>query len=95
METLNVSTSKSPDGTVNISIANIHPDKKIDLDVLLRGMEAKSVNAQILTAPEINSHNTFENKEVVKVSEFKDFKLSKENLKIAVPAKSVLMVRVK
>lgn len=95
METLNVSTSKSSDGTVNISIANIHPDKKIDLDVLLRGMEAKSVTAQILTAPQINSHNTFENKEVVKVSEFKDFKLNKDNLKIAVPAKSVLMVRVK
>jgi alpha-N-arabinofuranosidase len=95
MEALNVSTSKSEDGTVNISIANINPDKKIDLDVLLRGMDAKSVSASILTAPEINSYNSFEKKEVVKPVEFKDFKLSKESLKISVPAKSILMVRVK
>jgi alpha-L-arabinofuranosidase len=95
LEALNVSTSKSPDGTVNISIANIHPDKKIDLDVVLRGIAAKNVTAEYVTAPTIDSYNTFEKKEVVKKAVFKDFKLDKDNLKIAVPANSVLMVRVK
>lgn len=95
LEALNVSTSKSPDGTVNISIANIHPDKKIDLDVVLRGISAKTVTAEYVTAPSIDSYNTFEKKEVVKKAAFKDFKLDKDNLKIAVPANSVLMVRVK
>ncbi|GAB2623098.1 alpha-N-arabinofuranosidase [Belliella aquatica] len=95
MEALNISTSKSADGTVNISIANINPDKKIDLDVVLRGIDAKTVTAEYITAPAINSHNTFENKEVVKKAAFKDFKLNKENLKISVPANAVLMVRVK
>ncbi|MFD2201422.1 alpha-N-arabinofuranosidase [Shivajiella indica] len=95
MKALNVSSSKSADGTVNISIANINPDKKIDLDVLLRGMDPKSVTAKIITAPEINSYNSFEKKEVVKTAEFKDFKLSKESLNISVPAKSIIMVRVK
>jgi len=95
LEALNVSTSKSSDGTVNISIANIHPDKKIDLDVVLRGISAKTVTAEYVTAPSIDSYNTFEKKEVVKKAAFKDFKLDKDNLKIAVPANSVLMVRVK
>jgi alpha-L-arabinofuranosidase len=95
MESLHVSTSKSSDGTVNISIANIHPNKKIDLEVLLRGMEAKNVSAEYVTGPSINAHNTFEKKDVVKKAPFSDFKLNKENLKISVPANSVLMVRVK
>jgi alpha-N-arabinofuranosidase len=95
LEALNVSTSKSPDGTVNISIANIHPDKKIDLDVVLRGISAKNVTAEYVTGPSIDSYNTFEKKEVIKKAAFKDFKLDNDNLKIAVPANSVLMVRVK
>jgi alpha-N-arabinofuranosidase len=95
MNSLHVSTSMSDDGTVNISIANIHPNKKIDLEVLLRGMEAKNVSAEYVTGPSINAHNTFEKKDVVKKAPFSDYKLSKDNLKIAVPANSVLMVRVK
>ncbi len=95
MEALHVSTSKSEDGTINISIANIHPDKKIDLDVVLRGAEAKSASGRMVTAPAINSHNTFEKKDVVKVSDFRDFKISKDNIKISIPANSVIMVRVK
>ncbi|MBW3468393.1 alpha-N-arabinofuranosidase [Arthrospiribacter ruber] len=95
LEALSVSSSKSGDGTVNISIANIHPDKKIDLDVALRGIEAKNVTAQIVTAASIDSYNSFDKKDVVKKADFKDFKLNKDNLKIAVPANSVLMVRVK
>ncbi|WP_194776329.1 alpha-N-arabinofuranosidase [Pararhodonellum marinum] len=95
LESLQVSTSKSADGTVNISIANIHPDKKIDLEVLLRGIDPKSVTARALTGPSIDAYNTFDNKEAVKVSDFKDFKLNKSQLQISVPAHSVLMVRVK
>jgi alpha-L-arabinofuranosidase len=95
MDALHVSTSKSEDGTVNISIANIHPDKKISLDVDVRGMDAKSASAEIVTAPAIDAYNTFEKKDVVKKSEFKDFKLNKGKLTVNLPANSVLMLRVK
>lgn len=95
MEALIISTPKSSDGTVNISIANLNPDKKIDLDVVLRGIDAKTVTAEFIAAPAINSDNTFENKEVVKKAAFKGFKLDKDNLKISVPANAILMVRVK
>lgn len=95
MEALNVSTSKSADGTINISIANIHPDKKIDLEVDLRGIEAMNVTAEYVTAPSIDAYNTFDKKDVIKKSTFGDFKLNKNILKISAPANSVLMVRVK
>lgn len=95
MDALHVSTSKSEDSTVNISIANIHPDKKINLEVDVRGIEAKSASAEIVTGPAIDAYNTFEKKDVVKKSEFKDFKLNKGKLTVNLPANAVIMIRVK
>jgi len=95
MEALNVSSSLSDDGTVNIAIANINPEKAIDLAVSLRGTNAKDVSGRYLTAPELNSHNSFEQKEVVSIKDFKDFKWSKDVLNVKVPAKSVIVLRVK
>lgn len=95
MDALHVSSSKSADGTVNISIANIHPDKKMHLEVDVRGMSPSAVTAEIVSAPSIDSYNSFEKKNVVKKSTFKDFSLKKDTLTITVPANAVLMVRVK
>ncbi|GHB32155.1 intracellular exo-alpha-L-arabinofuranosidase 2 [Mongoliitalea lutea] len=95
LEALHVSSSKSSDGTVNISIANIHPDKNLPLEIDLRGMQAKGATAEIVTAPSVDSYNSFTSKEVVKKSSFKDFKLKSNQLNLSVPANSVLMIRVK
>ncbi|MGY6520104.1 MAG: alpha-N-arabinofuranosidase [Mongoliitalea sp.] len=95
LEALHVSSSKSEDGTINISIANIHPDKKLPLEIDLRGMQANGATAEIVTAPSIDSYNSFTSKEVVKKSSFKDFKLNRNQLNLSVPANAVLMIRVK
>ncbi|TVP44379.1 MAG: alpha-N-arabinofuranosidase [Mongoliibacter sp.] len=94
-EALHVSTSKSEDGTVNISIANIHPDKKVSLDIDLLGKEFKTVSGEIVTASSVDTYNTFEKKDAVKKASFSDFKLNKNILKVDAPANSVLMIRVK
>ncbi|PRY83798.1 alpha-N-arabinofuranosidase [Mongoliibacter ruber] len=95
IEALQVSTSKSEDGTINISIANVHPDKKIEIDVDLIGMNATKAEAAMVSAPQIDSYNTFEDKDVVKKEAFKDFKLNKNSLKVTAPANSVIMIQVK
>lgn len=95
MEALQVSTSKSEDGTINISIANVHPDKKMEIDIDLIGMNSSKAEGAMVTAPKIDSYNTFEKKDVVKKEVFKDFNLNKNNLKVTAPANSVIMLRVK
>lgn len=92
---LNVSSSRSADGTVNISIVNIHPTKSIDLDCDLRGVSVKTVNGQILTAKELNTRNTFENPNTIKPENFDKAKLKNNIVSLAVPAKSVVVLRVK
>ena len=76
-------------------MVNIEPSEKINLLIDLRGGDFKEVSARILTAPELNTHNTFEKPEEVKPAEFKDVKLKKNILNLDMPAKSIIVFEVK
>lgn len=41
-------------------VVNIEPSEKINLLIDLRGGDFSEVSARILTAPELNTHNTYE-----------------------------------
>lgn len=92
---LNVSSSKAQDGSVNISIVNVHPDKNIALECELRGIQATRVSGKILTALKLNSHNTFAQPDNVRIVAFTKASLSNNGLKIEMPAKSVVVLNVK
>jgi alpha-L-arabinofuranosidase len=89
---LSVSVSKSDNGQLNISIVNIHPSKKITLDCDIQGMSAKTISGSILTAPELASHNTFDQPNVVTPASFNGAKLKGNALNVDVPAKSVVVL---
>ncbi len=96
LPSLNVSSSKAKDGSINISIVNINPTKNINLDCDIRGVEKlTSVSGKIITAKDLNTHNTFDNPEQVTVSNFSGSSIKKGVLQIEVPAKSVVVVNVK
>jgi alpha-N-arabinofuranosidase len=92
---LNVSASKSEDGTINISIVNINPDKDIDLVCEIRGVTVKDVTGRILTAPTLDAHNTFDQPNNVRLADFTKMKLKNNVVELKVPAKSVLVLRLK
>jgi alpha-N-arabinofuranosidase len=93
--TLNVSSSKAQDGSINISIVNVHPDKKLSLECELRGIKATRVSGKMLTAAKLNSHNTFDQPDNVKIADFNKASLSNNVLKVEMPAKSVVVLNVK
>jgi len=92
---LNVSSSKSADGFINISIVNIHPDKDIQLECDLQGADVKSVSGQIITAPKLNVHNTFDQPENITLKNFDGAKVKNNIIMVTIPAKSVVMLRTK
>ena len=92
---LSVSASKSADGTINISIVNINPDKDIDLQCEIRGADVKDVTGRILTAPTLTAHNTFDQPDNVKIEDFTKMKLKNNIVELKVPSKSVLVLRLK
>jgi alpha-N-arabinofuranosidase len=92
---LSVSASRSDDGTINISIVNINPDKDIDLQCEIRGTDVKNVTGRILTASTLNAHNTFDQPDNVKLADFTKMKLKNNLVDLQVPSKSVLVLRLK
>jgi alpha-N-arabinofuranosidase len=91
---LNASASKDKAGKVHISLCNFDPGKSLTLDCEVRGMKATKVSGRILTAPAINSYNTFEKPGVVKPELFKDAKVKDGLLMVTLPAKSVVVLEI-
>ena len=95
LPSLSASASKSKDGAVHISLVNVDPSKEVRLLIDLRGGDYTDVTGRVLTAPELNAHNTFEKPEEVKPVEFKDVKIKKNIVSLVLPSKSIVVLELK
>ena len=77
------------EGRINITINNLSIDEAYDIEGIIVDRPVKSVTATILTN-KMDAHNTFDNPEVVKPEEFKDFVLTSQGLDFKIPACSVI-----
>ena len=80
---------------VHISLANLNPDKAVTVTCPLVGDTFKKVTAEVLTASEMNSFNSFEKPDVVKPASFSGFKMNNNVLTVTMPAKSVVAIELK
>lgn len=92
---LSASCSKAQDGSINLSIVNVHPHKNIALECELRGVRASRISGKILTASQLNSHNTFDQPDNVIITDFNKASLKNNVLKVEMPAKSIVVLNVK
>ncbi|MFB0517051.1 MAG: alpha-N-arabinofuranosidase [Candidatus Neomarinimicrobiota bacterium] len=91
---LQASASRDADGKIHISICNLDPRRPAELTCEIRGAKPKGVTGQVLTAPAINSHNTFDNPEAVKPTIFDAAVLNGNELVATLPARSVVVLEV-
>lgn len=91
---LSASASRDAEGTVHITLSNLNPNQPADVNITLRGIAGKSVSGRVLTAPDLDSYNSFEQPETVKPAAFDGASLSGDSLKITLPAKSVVALAV-
>jgi alpha-N-arabinofuranosidase len=93
---LNVSSSVTSDGSIHISIVNIHPDKNISFECELKGgQQKKYVSGKILTAKTLQTHNTFDVPEAVKITDFNKVTIKNNILKLDLPAKAIVVLKIK
>ncbi len=92
---LSTSVSKDKNGLIHISLVNIDPKKPIHLAANIRGEKVKEVHGQILTAPELNSINSFDQPNNVKPVEFNNGIIKDDVLTVDIPAKSVVVLELK
>ncbi|ESQ89731.1 alpha-N-arabinofuranosidase [Asticcacaulis benevestitus] len=62
--------ARGKDGKVYLSITNIDPTQPLEIDASVLGLKAKSATGETLTAPKIDSINTFDNPNVVTTKAF-------------------------
>ncbi len=60
---VSASASRDKKGIVHITLTQADPHNEIEINLDIRGLQAGSVKGRILTAKELNAHNTFENPE--------------------------------
>ena len=93
---VSTSAAKKADGTVVVSLANVSLDKAQEVEFSLDGLKApKTVAGEILTCKKVSDFNDFEHPDVVKPATFKDAKLKKNTLKVKIPAKSIVVLKIK
>jgi alpha-L-arabinofuranosidase len=89
---ISASASKDKSGKLHISLTNIDNTKKQDVEIDLKGFNAKQISGRILTSQKVQDHNTFDNPSNIIPKLFKDASLSGGNLKVNMPPNSVVVL---
>ena len=92
---LNASASRDKSGAIHVSLCNLNPNAAVDVTCDLPGIKIQSVSGRILTAPQMQAHNTFEQPETVKPAEFAAFQKTDNGLTTTLPAMSVVVLAIK
>ncbi|MCB0744754.1 MAG: alpha-N-arabinofuranosidase [Ignavibacteriales bacterium] len=90
------SASQTNNGDINISLANVNPNKDIIVDIDLRGIaNFANVKGEIITSEKMNDYNDFGKPEKVNIKSFSNFKLENKKLTVTLPSKSVVTINLK
>ena len=87
---LSVSASRDSEGRLHVSIINLNPNQPAELTTTIWGGAIKSLTGEVLTAPAVNSMNTFDSPNTVKPAPFSRYKLEGSQVSLSIPAKAVV-----
>jgi alpha-N-arabinofuranosidase len=91
---LSVSASRDQQGKIHVSLCHTDPNQPAEVNCELQGAKARSVTGRVLTADAITAHNTFDQPEAVKPTEFKAVRLTENGFAATLPAKSVVVLEI-
>ncbi len=89
---INASASVDADGKLHVTICNLNPNSNADLDLDLLDFKPSSISGKVLTADQMNKHNSFDNPEAISVTDFKGFTVNNAGLKLDLPKMSVVQL---
>lgn len=92
---VSTSAAKEKNGNIIISLANVSLKNSEDLTINLQGANVQKVTGRILTSKNITDFNDFDHPNVVEPTDFNNVKIKKGELKLKVPAKSIVVLELK
>ena len=90
LPSISVSASKDGADMLNITMCNVDPNNEAILSCDIRGASVDGLHGRILTAKDLDAHNSFDYGENVTPLEFEGFSLTDGNVKIQLPPKSIV-----
>jgi alpha-N-arabinofuranosidase len=75
-----------------VSLVNIDPQQDAKVTIQLDGVSGKTADGRIVTAPTLQTHNTFDAPDTVAAKPFGGAKVEGGKLQVNLPAKSVVTV---
>jgi len=93
MPALSVSVSRDNEGDTHVSIVNAHAHESMQLECQLTGIAATSVSGRILTAEQLDAHNTFDKPEQLQPTSFDGAHLEGASLSVDVPPHAVIVLK--
>ncbi|GHU89651.1 intracellular exo-alpha-L-arabinofuranosidase 2 [Spirochaetia bacterium] len=97
LSAVSASASVDGEGRIHVSLCNIdpHSEQKIDLDLHGSASPAAKITGQIITAENMQDHNTFDDGNKVRIAEFKGAAISPAGITVTLPSKSVVTLEIK
>ena len=89
---VSASAVRDAGGAIHIGLANADPNRAIAVSAKIAGAQPAGVSGRIVTAPAINSVNTFEKPSTVAPAAFSGARMEGGTLSVTLPAKSVVML---
>jgi alpha-L-arabinofuranosidase len=90
---LDIAAARATDGKVWLALVNIDPTQAVEIDAATLGLEAKSAKGETLSAPKIDSFNSFEAPDLVKPKAI-SAKLKNGHLLLKLAPESVTVVQI-
>jgi alpha-N-arabinofuranosidase len=87
---ISASASRNRGGEILVTACNLNPNEPVELSCSLHGAPATTVTGRVLTARSMNACNTFQSPHTVVPVQFDGVALNGTDLKITLPAKSVI-----
>ncbi|HZB46261.1 MAG TPA: alpha-N-arabinofuranosidase [Pyrinomonadaceae bacterium] len=91
---LHASASRDAGGRLHLSVVNLDPNRPAQVSLKVAGASAKNVKGRVLTAPAMNTVNTFDRPDAVKPAPFTAFELKGDQLTLNLPSKSVVVLEI-
>lgn len=92
---VDATASRNAEGIINVTLTNTDLENDAEITVAIAADGKPEVAGEILTSRNIGDYNSFENSEVVKPVQFKDFKVKDGKITVKMPAKSIVSLSIR
>jgi alpha-N-arabinofuranosidase len=89
---VSATAARGTDGRLYTSVVNLDSSETAEVTLAIAGGGARNPTIEILTASEIDGHNSFDAPDRVEPQAFEDFTIAGGQLSLTLPARSIVMI---